>query len=475
MASTYGTLATDVAPRRSSRRTVVAAAALLALGVAAVMTASSLSNQRAESAVDANSQKDSFALMKGVDEKAMQLLNQTYYGLRWVVVRFNKEKTLMEPVMQGEASDDWELDWLAFTNAIQYEDEPYPSPAVGLYMFPHWSGENTMSTLPLVITYTPKTSSPPEIARFGYFLGSLLLETDLGSVRHAADEDLEKRTDKKMGTFEYVSLADPTMTYQKFCSGPLELEQSTCELEDEFHNCPWDEALANSPCQHESCEGATFEDPNLNIGDSGTVPNDCCDYVLDVFCKDPEHMTTHGCHPALLKTFSKLCAEPRPDETPELLIAADMVNVCDADCVEPCAYFADPADTWKKCGGCAVDGQVHDAMVYQCHSKAIDFQLEQCCGIAPECGGAKEEGGAEMCDALEYFDCQWAKHSECDEIEAQQTAAKEAAEAKAAAEAAAKAAEEAAAAEADEEAADDADDAAAADTDADADADASTA
>jgi len=406
-APTYGTVANEevvVERKPQTRRGAVAAAVLLVVGMAAVMTAGHLSSQHAEAAVHPNKMKANQALMDGVDEKAMQLLNQTVYGLRWVIVRFNKEKTKMEPVMQGLASDDWELDWKSFTNAIAYADQPYPSPCVGFYNFEHWSDESTMSNQPLVITYAPEDKIiSKEIARFGYFLGSLLLATD---------------QDKKMSAFDYVALDDPEMTYQEFCSGPLEMEAKTCMLESQFHNCPFDEAAEGSPCSHDECEGAAFENPDQ--AKPGTVPIACCNYVMDDFCKQADNLGTHGCHPALLKTLDKLCDEPRPDESPELLVTPGMTQNCEADCVQPCMFFEDEAETWKQCSGCETDGLEHDGKIYQCHSKALGFQLHRCCGIQENCQSG-DSSNAEMCDALEYFECSWELHTECAEIETKQT------------------------------------------------------
>lgn len=408
---TYGTVATElvVEPKTQSRRGAVVAVALLVVGLAAVLTAGHLSSQHAAAAVHPNKMKAQQSPMLGVNEKALQLLNTTTYGLRWVIIRFNQDKTAMEPVMQGLASDDWELDWKSFTNAITFEDDTDLAPCVGLYNFPFWDDENTMGVQPLVLTYSPAGANSKEIARFGYFLGSLLLATD---------------ANKKMSAFDYVALDDPSEDYETFCRDTMQkdgVDGGKCMLETQFHNCPWDPLAEGSPCEADQCEGASFEKPDADA--SGTIPVACCNYVMDEFCKEADNIGTHGCHKALLRQLSKICDEPVADETPELLVTPGKVQKCEADCVQPCLFFADPADTWKKCSACETDGLAHDDKIYQCHSKALGFQWNRCCGIQDSCQ-AKEAQNAEMCDALEYFECSWEIHTDCDGIEVEQTAAK---------------------------------------------------
>ena len=276
--------------------------------------------------------------MIGVAEKAVQLLNQTSYGIRYVVIRFNKERSAMMPVMQGASSNDWELDFTAFTNAMAWTDGTDPSPCVGFYMFPYWTGDKTQEHQPLVVTYSPGAVPAKETARYGYFLGSLLLATD---------------QDKVMDSYDYVALSETASgslpTYQEFCESALKLEHGACELDETFHNCPWDEGAAGSPCADSACMGATFEPPNLSA--SGTIPTACCDYVIDDFCKQPDNMGTHGCHPALLRTFGDLCAEKRPDEVPVMTTSLLVLNLFSASicclrfCIEgglKCAIHLNP-------------------------------------------------------------------------------------------------------------------------------------
>merc|ERR1711988_1932001 len=76
-------------------------------------------------------------------------------------------------------------------------------------------------------------------------------------------------------------------------------------------------------------------------------------------------------------------------------------------------------DTWKKCSDCPIDGLEHDGKVYQCHSDALGFEDQRCCGIAPECSAAEAQSDF-MCASLEYYECQWIDHRDCPELKVSQ-------------------------------------------------------
>jgi len=394
----------------------VATVALCVVAIAALSTSGSVDPTHMDEVVDANRDRMRLAAVPGVMEKAAEVSNMTAFGLRWAIFGFDNERNKILPTMQGRATDDWEKDFLAFKNALPNDDV-----AAAIYNFEFWSDEESKENMPILVSWRPESLEPREEARAGYYLGSLMVATDDYVVQHYPMDSMNEN-------------------YFEFCSKTMEIPIKQCSLDKDFHNCPFghtgeDGAVAelqeDNPCRDDRCQGATFQDPDTVL--DGAIPQACCTYILDVYCRDPMNIDNHGCHPTVLSTMEKECEIPIIHEVPELLVTPEDEQLCLDECIQPCSLFEDPNDTWRKCSGCAVDGQLHDMLLeagqdaseeraYQCHSDAIGFVMQRCCGIAPECATESSQTDF-MCAALEYYECEWVEHRDCPELKVMQTRA----------------------------------------------------
>lgn len=464
VSSHYGALRT--APKaRAERKTLVASKGVAVLGVlllcGVLASVRQLNAGSSADVVNANKYKELEAPLNNVVEKVYEMSDPEQFGLRWVIVGFNRDKTAVMPLMQGEASDDWEKDFTSFGNAL-----PADQPAVGLYNFDYWLDDDTVETQPLVITWAPKIALKKELARFGYWLGGILYATDmvgrgttpgLSSYEAGHEDFLKDETDAdakadltegdkssageyseegtaadtealeakllaaSMAHYEYVPLESLDMSYEQFCvevvatnvddeEGKGSFPSERCSLDSVFHNCPFGDD-EGSPCLNDQCSGATFAKPKE--GEAGTVPQGCCDYIMNDFCTIGDNMSNHGCHDVVLSVLKKLCDDPAPDESPELLVTPNEEQLCEEQCQEPCSIFEVENDTYKLCSGCPTDGLMSDdGNVYQCNSKALGFVENRCCGRDPQCGEPAAQNSM-MCKTLEYYDCKFIKHNEC--------------------------------------------------------------
>jgi len=400
--SEYGslTMKEEVEKVRTFRKTV-ALAFVGVFALAAVVGMSAVAANATSSAVNANRNKGTLAAVPGVMEKTQEVLNMTTYGLRYAVFSFTPccendcGECKIVPTVQGMASDDWAMDWTSFTNAL-----PENSVAAAVYNFEYFTGESATANKPILITWAPPKTDDKQLARAGYYLGSVILATE--------------------GVHEHYPLKEMGEGYMDFCSDVLDIDRRLCAQEGEFHNCPFENdaggAPQGTPCEAPQCDGAAFSNPN-SAADEGTIPEECCDYI-ETYCRDPANVNTSpGCHPVTLRSVTRLCGFQQPDETPELILPDDEEQPCDASaCMQPCAFFEDENDTWKKCAGCRTDKQKdpETGLVYQCYPGAIGFEMNRCCGIAPECAAAESQTGL-ACDTLEEFGCVWLEHRDCPE------------------------------------------------------------
>lgn len=425
-ASAYGALHLDAnedvetgtrSPARARKGTLtrlvigMMVGAVCAAAVVRISSGMVETRQEVASVVDANRDRLARAPVPGVMEKSAEVANITSFGLRWVIFGFTTQRDQIIPLMQGRATDDWEKDFITFKNALPKNDV-----AGGLYNFEYWDDDESRETKVVLVSWRPESVTDREEARAGFYLGSLMVATD-----------------------DYVEEHYPMTTmhdnYFEFCSQTMGIPIKQCALDKRFHNCPFntgndeDSNLPHdNPCVMESCQGSTFQDPNAAL--DGAIPQACCDYIVEDFCMDAENMANHGCHPTTVAAITKLCELPPIPEVPELLVTPEEEQLCLDDCANSCRTFDDPNDTWKKCSACPIDGLAHDldgdgpnpALVYQCHSDALGFEMERCCGIAPECGAPDAQADF-MCGALEYFECGWVDHRDCPELKVSQVRA----------------------------------------------------
>jgi len=404
--SEYGALKVEqeVEQVQSFKKTVVLAFAGLFV-VGAVVGLSAVSSNATSSAVNANRNKGQLAAVPGVMEKTQEVLNMTSGDdLRYAIFSFTPccendcGECKIVPTVQGQRSADWAADWKSFNNAL-----PEDSVAAAVYNFEYFTGESSTANKPILITWAPPQTSDKQLARAGYYLGSVILATD--------------------GVSEHYPLQEMGEGYMDFCTDVLQIDSDMCAKEGDFHNCPFenDAGLApeGTPCDAPQCDGAAFTNPDLSA-DEGTIPDECCAYIKD-YCANGENMESPGCHPVTLRSVTRLCAIEEPDETPDLILPEDEEQLCTDDCMQPCAFFESEDATWQKCSACPTDGLVGDAgFAAQCYPGAIGFKNERCCGIADECNTA-EAASALACDTLEDFGCVWLEHNQCPEELAQQT------------------------------------------------------
>jgi len=388
---------------KSFRKSVMVSFATM-FAVVAVVGLSTTQHNSTYAAINANRNKGTLAAVPGVLEKTHEVLNMTENGLRWAIFSFipccddDCSECKIIPTVQGKASSDWTADWVSFTNAL-----PEHEVAAAVYNFEYFVDESSSESKPVLITWAPPGTNNKDLARAGYYLGSVILATD--------------------GVHSHYPLQEMSETYQQFCTEVVGIDDKMCSLEGSFHNCPFIPFSGfgkdGNPCEVDQCEGASFVNPSDPVADDeGVIPADCCTFIHD-WCHTPENVNSAGCHPVTLRSVTKLCDNKPIDETPTVVLPDDEEEICDDKCLEPCVFFSDPNDTWKECSGCPTDGQKHKGKVYQCYPGGQGFENFRCCGVHDEC--KKEESQTAMaCDTLESFECGWMEHLKCAHYEQQQ-------------------------------------------------------
>jgi len=397
----YGAIQVEDEQKLQSFRKTVGVALATAVLLLAVVGLSTVHSNSTYAAINANRNKGSLAAVPGVLEKTQEVLNITQNGLRWAVFSFipccddDCAECKIVPTVQGKASSDWGRDWSSFTNAL-----PEHEVAAAVYNFEYFTDESTTESKPVLITWAPEGTSTKDLARAGYYLGSVILATD--------------------GVHAHYPLQEISETYLQFCSDVIGIDRDMCSLEGSFHNCPFVPFAGNgkegNPCESDTCDGAAFLNPNdAHAEDEGVIPAECCAFI-DEWCHDSDNFGTAGCHPVTVRAVTKLCDNEPVDETPELVLPADENEECVDTCIEPCAFFTDPLDTWQKCSGCPTDNMPKDGKTYQCYPGAVAFEDYRCCGIAPECKTVEAQSSL-TCETLEDFECAWIEHYDCPKYE----------------------------------------------------------
>jgi len=402
---TYGAVAVEEEPQKLQgfKKTVLSVFVGVCV-VGAIVGLSATGMNSTAQTVNANRNKGSLAAVPGVMEKTQEVMNMTKNGLRYSIFSFipcceeDCKECKIIPTVQGKASDDWTEDWQSFTNALPENDV-----AAAVYNFEYFTGESSTANKPILITWAPAGEDNKELARAGYYLGSVILATD--------------------GVHSHYPLQAIGETYMTFCTETLGIDEDDCGREGDFHNCPFVDAegvgTEGNPCAATECDGAAFTNPDM-AADEGTVPEECCT-LIDAFCKDPENFEEAGCHPVTMRAMTRLCMNIQPDETPEVILPADELQECEDACIQPCAFFETDDATWQQCSGCRTDGLVdtETGLSYQCYPHAIGFEENRCCGMAEECQAVEAQNDM-TCNTLEEFECQWLLHSECPDLVAQQ-------------------------------------------------------
>jgi len=348
-----------------------------------------------------NRDKINLAVLTGVKEKADEVMNPGLgKNLRFVIFGFTKDRESVIPLVEGTKSNNWEADWTSFKNSL-----PEVDVAAAVYNFPYWVSDTQFTEESILITWRPDDVDPREIARGGYFLGSIILSTK--------------------GVKQKFALSTIDESYNDYCVQVMGIDAGFCGMERDFHNCPFgptpqsgkgkgsssDRRVTGgilSPCDASECDGATFEE--FKDAAPGSMPDTCCNYITD-FCK--KNMDFPGCHPVSMTNIELLCEITDPDEIPTVFVDPNYTACDKAVCGEPCTLFDEPSDTFTKCSGCPVNMhkyEEHNNMVMQCHPEALGFQDRRCCGLSAECtdGLSKDE-----CDTLDVFECKHMDHNLC--------------------------------------------------------------
>jgi hypothetical protein len=395
------------------KKTVVATFVAVAF-VLAVVGVSAVSANSTSAAVNTNRHKGTLAAVPHVADKTEEVLNMTGTGLRYAIFEFlpccamECSECVMVPAKQGKASDDWAADWESFLNALPEKNDESVGIAAAVYNFEYFTAETSTNNSPLLLTWAPSDAHPKDIARAGYYLGSVILATE--------------------GVTEHYPLTSKDISYYDFCTTTMNVDADMCQLESTFHNCPFDNGgdLTDTPCTATACDGASFSSTASADDDAGAIPEDCCANIND-FCADGSNAANPGCHPVTFTAITKLCAESDTDETPEIILPDNQVSQCTDDCRQPCAFFqcaSPPCDsTWEQCSGCYTDGKSHtydDATFKaQCYPGQVMFKEMQCCGLQPECSAA-DSNTKVACDTLGEFGCEYKQHFQCIGLVAQQ-------------------------------------------------------
>lgn len=419
-----------------------AAVALMTAGVVVLSAKSGVSHGQVATVADANRNRATIAVVDHeVRELGMKVLNMTVNGLRWAVFGFDRRREKIIPLTAGPATADWEKDFAMFRNAL-----PEGAAAVGVYNFEYWVDNESTGVEPIMITWAPKILSPMEEARAGYYLPGVILalNTDEGRVNTermdtGVKNDAIGKQKKGYAGYEHTGFSGPyrldqiSESYAMFCSTEMGLPQKDCDLEKGFHNCPFqseneEEWTPSNPCLHEVCAGDSFQRPEGAM--PGTISQACCDYVEKEYCSAPENYGTMGCHAVTLAAIDKLCDVPQPAEPVIQEFNWSEEARCSTMCAQPCNTFLKPEKTWQNCEGCRMDLMPDDnaenaGQISQCYPGAVGYEMNTCCGAALTADGAyfceqAEYLTAEMCNMLEYYECQWIPQIDCPELKRSQ-------------------------------------------------------
>lgn len=458
-ASGYGTVDLDVvateqaAPAASRAKRAFAGFVVVGLCVAAMVALSGSVGTKVNSAVNANRYKLNLVSVDGIAADAMIVSNLTLNGLRWSIYEFKGNHDVEDPDYKptgmvvtehsNKATEDWNNDWREFRNAM-----PKDQFAMALYNFEFFIDNDSTDMETVLISWIPTTFKKHharEVARAGYFLGSVIIATDDFVDRHVPIETLAE-------------------TYDQFCIEDMKLSIAECSKADEFVGCPYNNVIGDdgvvvvnvalfdlpddNPCVYHGCSGGKFERPEA--GETGDMPVKCCTYI-PTFCE--ANPLNNGCDAATNLVIDQLCEQPVIAEEPDLIVTPEDLQICDAVCGSSCLAVgetagenlnrgegmidtddtggegtqADMAYTWKLCSGCKQDREVHDmtddgednGFAAQCYpggngeSAAVGFLEERCCGIADVCNGHNAESVEMVCNALEYYDCIFTSHLAC--------------------------------------------------------------
>lgn len=400
----YGTLQV----KRTNQSTMKKVLLGLALVAIVGFSGSKLYSQSSFSTLDTTRDKARMAPAPGVREKAQEVIpadGETPY-LRYAVFGFNGDKSAVIPLMQGLASYDWSLDFDQFVNAV-----PEDSISASVYNFEYWESEDVMVNRPVLITYEPLQTNDREVARMGYFLGSVVLATK-GVDDHVA----------LVADFAHSKVSD--LNYYAFCTTQMDINPNQCSLEKAFHNCPFDQTHPNSPCNTPQCNGAEYityplDGINCVSGSdlcfAGVISTGCCNKYRSFCAANPDEL---GCHPTTTISLEKWCEDtmatpPVAQAVP--LILPESFQLCLEHCQQPCALFENREDTWKDCAGCPTSGLPDPdnfGLTFKCHQDSLGFEKKRCCGDGALCAEALSQSEL-ACEALEYAGCAWVDHLEC--------------------------------------------------------------
>lgn len=467
----YGTLTElpgSAQPRTSTfkKAAAVSVAVLMCLGFASVSHTRSVVMQRTLNANKARASASPVSPL--VAEKTAEVVNVTENGLRWAIFGFDSTEgddvRTIVPLMQGKATDDWRGDWDRFIAALPENDC-----AAAVYNFQYWvAAQSNMVTDadgveteeidpeyfdldPLLITWAPASIEAREVARYGYYLGALIVATD----HPDPDFDLEVIGLDGLDGEGYGAFNDEGGNgYKNFCmyreaqKGREGADaEEVCDMIDDFHNCPFTDAeqvqvstevAVVNPCvtsEVQQCRGAQFiaPDPNDPETVAGAMTWECCAYIQD-FCGQIEGagLEVAGCNTDALDTITALCESRAPEDEIECMGDCGAVP-CDGtaevstyqsapDCAQPCPLMDSPADTFQKCSGCPTNGLPQpNGLTYQCHKEAFGFLDMRCCGLHPECEDAANQN-EESCNTfdsgvdLNAKRCSWTKHAQCQAV-----------------------------------------------------------
>jgi len=383
-----GLLETVRTPERRSTASKLGLIVFGILSVACIVAFAPLGSNNVNTSLDMNRDRFNFAVMKGVQEKAQEVMDPTLgKDLRFAIFGFTKDRESVIPIIEKAKSNDWEADWSSFKNSL-----PEADIAAAVYNFPYWVSDSEFTEESILITWRPDNVDPRELARGGYFLGSVILSTK--------------------GVQRKFALTSIDESYSNYCVSVMGIDSDFCAMERDFHNCPFgpsseDAEDMQSPCDATECDGATFED--YKEAAPGSMPDSCCDYVAD-FCQVYEDFP--GCHPVSMINFELLCKIKDPDQVPTVFVDPDYI-ACEEECKQPCTMFDDPKDTFEKCSACPSDLMKHeeyDNVVMQCHPEALGFRLSRCCGFSEECTSDLSQ---DECETLESFSCKFIDHYQC--------------------------------------------------------------
>jgi len=362
----YGTLEPVVVEKRSrSKYAVVVAGVLLCAAVAAFTFTTSA---RVNSAVDSNKDKSTYSPVTGAE-----LVEETIAdpSKRFAVFRFTPDRSQIVPTVTGEATMSWNGDWRAFTAAFPEDDV-----ACGVYGFPYWVDEDNYDVKQILFTWAPASLDPRELARAGYFIGSVAI-------------NFAKQTEAT------VAIESLDQTYMATCQSIDEIEDAMCDLEGDAHGCPFNGE--SNPCDSPKCDGASF----INGGAPGSVSQECCD-EFSSFCELGINSGNRGCKVVVKSAWERLCSdyvEPEPVVKPTGMVTPTMVEICDEDmCNNACTFLEidEEGSSYRNCAGCASDKA--------CNSEAYGFVTKSCCGIIDECEAQSNEFMCSQIDGCIYDD-----------------------------------------------------------------------